>query len=159
GTPAYMSPEQAAGDDQLDGRSDVYSLATVVFEMLSGSLPFSAPNTRALIARRLIEPAPRLSSRNPGIPAHIDAAIAAALDIEPNVRPPTAAAFAASLGAPAELRAATPATTGAVAAEPPVLPATTMSGLGLPSIAVLPFVNLSSDPENEFFSDGITEEV
>ncbi|HYV96640.1 MAG TPA: protein kinase [Gemmatimonadaceae bacterium] len=159
GTPAYMSPEQAAGDDQLDGRSDVYSLATVVFEMLSGSVPFTASTTRALIARRFVEAAPRLSSRNPGIPEHIDAAIAAALEIEPSGRPPTAAAFAASLGAPAELRAATPAATGAVPAEPLVLPATTISGLGLPSIAVLPFVNLTSDPENEFFSDGITEEV
>ncbi|MDF3052814.1 MAG: protein kinase, partial [Geminicoccaceae bacterium] len=57
GTPAYMSPEQSSGDEEVDGRSDVYALATVVYEALTGATPFSGPSARAIIAKRLLEPA------------------------------------------------------------------------------------------------------
>ena len=60
GTPAYMSPEQASGDEDLDGRSDQYSLACVLYEMLAGAPPFSGTTPRATIARRFTEPPPSL---------------------------------------------------------------------------------------------------
>src|SRR5688500_13694944 len=94
GTPAYMSPEQAVGETEIDGRSDVYSLAIVFFEMVSGTLPFSAPTTQGLIAKRFVERPPRLSSRVAGIPAAVDDAVAAALALDPADRPAGALAFA-----------------------------------------------------------------
>jgi serine/threonine-protein kinase len=158
GTPAYMSPEQAAGDDQLDGRSDVYSLGTLVFEMLTGTVPFSAKTTHQLIAKRFIETAPRVATRCAGVPQHVDAAVAAALALEPADRPQTAAAFARLLGDPADVPAA--AASGASRAGTSTSRFTAAIGdPGMPSVAVLPFANLSSDPENEFLSDGITEEI
>ena len=98
GTPAYISPEQARAAPIIDGRSDTYSLACVLFEMLSGAPPFVATTTRAMITRRLRETAPRLDSVRPGFPRQIDEAIARALNIEPDDRFPTAGDFARALG-------------------------------------------------------------
>jgi len=163
GTPAYMSPEQAVGETELDGRSDVYSLAIVFFEMIAGSIPFSATTVQGLIAKRFVEPAPRLSSRAAGIPQEVDDAVAAALALDPAERPAGANAFAKLLrvaGGPAA-RTITPQTMSVPAASSQV-PNRTL-GIAtdptLPSVAVLPLVNLSSDAENEFLSDGITEEI
>ena len=89
-----MSPEQAVGTDEVDRRSDVYSLGTVVFEMLCGHPPFTAASTRALIARRFTETAPRIASLVPDVPNHVDEAVAAALSFEPDDRPATAGALA-----------------------------------------------------------------
>src|SRR5207302_168655 len=62
GTPGYMSPEQAAGERTLDARSDVYALGSVLYEMLAGEMPYSGPNAQAILAKRLSEPVPRLST-------------------------------------------------------------------------------------------------
>jgi serine/threonine-protein kinase len=137
GTPEYMSPEQAAGERTLDARSDVYSLGCVLYELLAGEAPHAGPSPKSLIARRFTEPAPRVRRVRPDVPAAVDEAVARALAPDPSDRFPTAAAFAEALAG----RVVT-----AAAPKPP-------------SVAVLPFLNLSPDPENEFFADGITEDV
>ncbi|MEP6507565.1 MAG: protein kinase [Gemmatimonadales bacterium] len=80
GTPAYMSPEQATADPALDGKSDQYSLATVVFEMLTGKPPLSGVNSTALLATKLLENAPRVRSLRPDVSDAIDTAVARGLD-------------------------------------------------------------------------------
>jgi len=157
GTPTYMSPEQAVGADEVDQRSDIYSLGTVVYEMLCGHPPFSATSTRALIARRFTETAPRLSSVVPDVPAYVDDAVAAALAFEPDDRPATAGALARLLAHAADRES--PRARFTLSAPPATRRAATISDDGMPSVAVLPFANLSGDPQNDYLSDGITEEI
>jgi len=97
GTPQYMSPEQATGERRLDGRSDLYSLAAVCYEMLSGVTPHVAPTTQALIAKLLTERPTRVRSVRSTVPPNIDAAIAKALEMTPADRFGTCAEFATAL--------------------------------------------------------------
>jgi hypothetical protein len=99
GTPSYMSPEQATGDRALDARSDVYSLAAVVYEMLAGEPPHTGATVQAVIARLLTERPTRLRTIRDTVPEGIDAAVAKALAKVPADRFPSARAFAASLTA------------------------------------------------------------
>jgi eukaryotic-like serine/threonine-protein kinase len=138
GTPAYMSPEQAAGEMEIDGRSDLYSLATVLYEMLAGEPPFTGPTVESVIAQRFTQVAPRITVKRTGVPRAVEAAIAVALARAPEDRFATMERFQAALVSKA--------------------PAHDEEG-GERSIAVLPFVNMSGDPANEFFSDGISEEI
>ncbi len=105
GSPRYMSPEQAAGTRQLDGRSDLYSLALVGYEMLAGVPPFVGPGVQAVLAQQITAPPPSLAERAPGAPLALIAAIERGLEKDPADRWPDAAAFAAALapliGAPA----------------------------------------------------------
>jgi serine/threonine protein kinase/Tfp pilus assembly protein PilF len=141
GTPAYMSPEQASAERDLDGRSDLYSLACVLFEMLAGQPPFAGSGARATMARHAVEPAPSIRSLRPAIPLAVDLALARALAKAPEDRFPTMAEFCEALVAPVPS---------------PPLQARTADRR---TIAVLPFVNSSADPENEYFSDGMTDEL
>ena len=100
GTPAYMSPEQATGDLRLDARSDVYSLAAVLYEMLAGEPPHTGPTAQAIIAKLLTEPPMRLSVVRGDVPAGIDAALARALAKPPAERFASAAGFAEALAGP-----------------------------------------------------------
>ncbi|MEO7085105.1 MAG: protein kinase [Gemmatimonadaceae bacterium] len=157
GTPAYMSPEQAAGEDQIDGRSDTYSLATVFYEMVVGTTPFHDRSALAMIAKRFTHVAPRMSSKVEDVPADVDNAVAHALAMRPNDRPALVAMFARALTGG---RRPSPAQTLDARTTRPATPRSfAVSETHMPSVAVLPFANLSSDPENEFFSDGITEEI
>jgi serine/threonine-protein kinase len=148
GTPAYMSPEQATGETEIDGRSDVYSLACVVYELLGGEPPFTGPTVQAVITKRLMDSAPHIRVlRN--VPVPMDEAVCKALAREPIDRFPTAMMFAEVL--------TTSAGVGRHAS--PVPEAKAAHVVDVKSIAVVPFVNLSADPENEYFSDGMTEEI
>ena len=149
GTPAYMSPEQAAGEQAVDARSDIFSLGCVVYEMLAGEPPFTGPSPQAVLAQRLTGPAPPLRSRRADVPQPVEAAVARALAPDPLARYPTAAAFASGLAAPASQPATTasatlPAVTGASAAR---------------SIGVLPFSDMSAERDQEYLADGIAEEI
>ena len=135
GTPEYMSPEQAAGERALNARTDVYSLGCVLYELLAGEPPHTGTTARSVIARRFTEPAPRVRRHRPAVAPALEQAIVTALAVDPADRYPSIAAFAEALAAPAR------------------------GAPGPASVAVLPFLNLSADPENEFFADGITEDV
>ena len=144
GTPQYMSPEQALGEG-ADARSDQYSLASVLFEMLTGETPYSGTTAYAILSKRLVDPVPSVRRLRSTVPFVVDRALTRALAKTPADRFPSVAAFAGELAS----AAVTPATGAAVTFERP----------HAASIAVLPFRNLSADPENEYFADGITDDV
>ena len=98
GTPAYMSPEQLSGE-KLDARSDIYSLALIVYQMLSGKLPFEGENTQARLIKRLIDSPVPLRRNAPSISAELESAVMAGLARSRDDRPASAAAFANSLQA------------------------------------------------------------
>lgn len=135
GTPAYMSPEQTAGEGEIDGRSDLYSLACVLYEMLAGHPPFTGDTVERLYAQHMVDTPPPVTSVRPSAPAAVAAALARALAKAPSDRFSSGQAFARAL----------------------VLPVP--APVARRSVAVLPFRSLSSDPENEYFADGITEDV
>jgi len=100
GTPQYMSPEQATGGRELDARSDVYSLAAVVYEMLAGEPPHTGPTVQAVIAKLLTERPTRIRTVRDTVPEGIDTAVAKALAKVPADRFGSAAEFAAALPVP-----------------------------------------------------------
>lgn len=140
GTPDYMSPEQASGDTALSSASDIYSLACVVFEMLAGEPPFASSNARQTLARQIVESARSVRGHRPDVPLSVEQALDVALRKEPSQRFRRAADFVAALTAPST--PATPSRAGRTRA-----------------VAVLPFVNASPDPDNEYLSDGLTDEL
>ncbi|MEP6688843.1 MAG: protein kinase [Gemmatimonadales bacterium] len=148
GTPTYMSPEQVEGLDHLDGRSDVYSLGAVLFEMLVGEPPFRGSSVLAVIANRLSSPVPSPRAFRELVPEAVDAAVRKAMATLPADRFSTAAQFAEALGTPATVAIAVGAAQAMV-----------QEVAAAKSVAVLPFENLSTDPENEYFSDGITDDI
>jgi len=93
GTPPYMSPEQAAATRTVDGRTDLYALGCVLFEMLTGDLAFSGPSAQAVLARHLAESPRRVTVVRPDLPARLDDILAHVLQKDPAARPPTGAAF------------------------------------------------------------------
>src|SRR6185437_12685842 len=97
GTPAYMSPEQAAGDKGIDARTDLYSLASVLYEMLAGEAPFTGATAQAVAAKRLSEPPPSVRAVRPSVPDSVDQAIRKALAPVPADRFATAGQFAQAL--------------------------------------------------------------
>ncbi|HEX6251558.1 MAG TPA: serine/threonine-protein kinase [Gemmatimonadaceae bacterium] len=98
GTPTYMSPEQGSGDRAVDSRSDQYSLACVVYEMIAGVPPFIGASAQAVIAQRFAHKPLPLSHYRPSVPAGIEAAVARALSLTPADRYGTIGAFVAALG-------------------------------------------------------------
>ncbi len=97
GTPAYMSPEQSAGDRRLDGRSDIYALGCVAYEMLAGQPPFTGPTAQAILARHAVDPPPPLHTVRATIPQAVEWAVERALAKVPADRFTTATEFAEAL--------------------------------------------------------------
>ncbi|CAN5887004.1 serine/threonine-protein kinase [soil metagenome] len=147
GTPAYMSPEQVS-DAPLDGRSDIYALGCVIFEMLVGRPPFTGTAPLMVLAQRLVSVAPSLRSAGAAVPAAVEHLVARSLaaSLEDRFQTATDLTLALSM-AERELTQGIPT------------PRATRPVPRVASLAVLPFVNMSTDPENEFFSDGMTEEL
>jgi eukaryotic-like serine/threonine-protein kinase len=148
GTPAYMSPEQVEDSKYLDARTDIYSLGCVLYEMLVGEPPFRGSTLTAVIANRLSSPAPSPRSARELVPEAVDTAVRKAMATTPADRFSTASQFADALSQPATVAIAV----GAAQA----IQSVAESGK---SVAVLPFENMSTDPENEYFSDGITDDI
>ena len=146
GTPAYVSPEQAAGEVNLDGRSDQYSLACVLYEMLSGERPFTGATAQAVLAKRFTETVRPLRTIRGAIPEYVERAVARAMSTDAAGRFATAAMFAQALAS----GLTTPTDTQTI--PQPVVSAAK-------SVAVLPFANMSADPDNEYFTDGMAEEI
>jgi serine/threonine-protein kinase len=136
GTVAYMSPEQARGD-AVDHRTDIWSLGVVLHEMLTGTRPFTSEYDQAVVYSILNEEPDSLKSLRPEIPIELDQAAAKTLRKDPGERFQSMGAFVSALSGISR-------------------PGTEKAS---PSIAVLPFVNMSPDPENEYFSDGLSEEL
>lgn len=97
GTPAYMSPEQIAGDESIDGRSDVFSLACVLYEMLAGRPPWIGTTMQAVLTRRFVEQPVSLRTLRPDVPRSVEVAVHRALALDPDDRFATAHEFAAAL--------------------------------------------------------------
>lgn len=97
GTPAYVSPEQATGD-HLDARSDIYSLACVLYEMLTGQAPFAGDSDQATIARRFTKPVPRIDELVRSVPSGISLAVAKAMSVNPQMRFPSVGRFMGAVG-------------------------------------------------------------
>ena len=147
GTPAYMSPEQAVGEGEPDGRSDVYSLGCTLFEMLTGSLPFTGSTAQALITKRFTEPVPSVRATRAEVTAELEEVVTRSLAREPAERFDSASQLVRALSAP---RVATPSTASAFA-----IPAAAQKT----SIAVLPFADMSPQKDQDYFCEGIAEEI
>jgi len=141
GTPEYMSPEQAAGEQNLGSPSDVYSLGCIVYEMLAGEPPILGPGPRATMAKQVTETPRPLRALRPEVPPHVERALGRALAKDPADRFASAGAFVAALQGQGSA------------------PGGPVSWTAARCIAVLPFVNASPDPDNEYLSDGITDEL
>jgi eukaryotic-like serine/threonine-protein kinase len=115
GTPAYMSPEQSAGDHAIDGRSDLYSLGVVGYQMLCGQPPFVANNTPSMLVKHLSEKPVPVDERWPDLPQDLARAVMICLEKDPNDRFPSAAAFGSALDGGSMPTLATRASTAATA--------------------------------------------
>ncbi len=180
GTPVYMSPEQAMGQGTVDGRSDLYSLGCVLYEMLAGEPPFQGSSPQALVARKLNETPPSLSSMRESVSPGLESAVRRALAKVPADRFGTAAEFAQAVVSVGKAEASAPPADASRArvlryallvlavlavlaiggtlwhmrtAEP-----SDSAAAGTRTVAVLPFENLGR-AEDEYFAAGITDEI
>src|SRR5688572_7325856 len=177
GTPGYMAPEQVAGE-QVDSRADIYAWGVVAWELLATRHPFASRTTRqAMLAAHLTEEAPSIET-HAKVPPAVAALVMSCLNKVPERRPQTASEILAVLDA-----AATPVPTASAASTASKRIASVVAGLAvvaavvflvprlrdrgapadtagtLPSIAVLPFENIGGDTAQEYFADGMTDEL
>ena len=148
GTPAYMSPEQASGEHEIDGRSDIYSLGCMLYEMLAGEPPFTGPTIQAIIVRRFTESVRPVRTLRPEVPEEVDRALLRALARDPGERFAVAGEFAQAL--------ATAVARITPAGAPTMV---TAQHRAIRSIAVLPFADMSPSKDQDYFCEGIAEEI
>ncbi len=168
GTPAYMSPEQA-GAAHIDGRSDLYSLGCVLYEMLAGTPPFTGPSTQALLARHALDAVPPLKTVRKSVPEHVEHVVMRALEKVAADRFPSAAALATALEAPAPIpgRSLRSRRLAALVAGIGLLLgggwlATRARSADAPlrrRLAVLPLENLMGDSTQNAFVDGLHQGI
>jgi len=181
GTILYMAPEQAAGDPEIDGRADIYSLGVTAYEMLSGAAPFAHLNPREMLTARLTLPPQPLSTVRKDVPAGLERLIARCLAIDPADRPQTAAELVEAFlrSGPITVRSGSRAArrvlvgalalVGAVAVSAGIYtrthPNTAAAESGVAAvpnlgvIAILPFVSLGADTTNAYLATGVTNAV
>jgi TolB-like protein/Flp pilus assembly protein TadD/predicted Ser/Thr protein kinase len=146
GTVAYMSPEQGRGE-RVDCRTDIWSLGVVLYEMITGELPFKADYEQAVVYSIMNEPPRSIRDVRSGTPLELEHVVTKALAKDPNERYELASDILSDLGA-IKKKIETKTDMEVTAESEPT-----------PSIAVLPFVNMSPDPDNEYFGDGLAEEL
>jgi serine/threonine-protein kinase len=183
GTPQYMSPEQATGDRAIDARTDIYSLAAVLYEMLTGEPPHAGTSAQAVIAKLMTEDVRPLTVLRRSVPTHVDAAVRRALEKLPADRFENAKAFGDALTNPSfassgptalptshtapaarlnRIAVATSFLAVAAVAIAFALFRTQRFGAqrGTPrSIAVLPFENMSADTSYDYLAEGMSDEL
>jgi serine/threonine-protein kinase len=177
GTPAYMSPEQAGGEREIDARTDVYSLGAVVYEMLAGQPPYTGATAGAIMARKAMEPVPSLKVVRETVPQAVEQAVTRALARAPADRFGSAQQFAEALVRAPEAAPGPAARSGGrvwlglgllATATAGMLLVTDAGGLrtrltgGAPgprieSLAVLPLENHSPDPQQDYLAAGMHE--
>ena len=144
GTPQYMAPEQAAADEMLDQRVDLYALGCVAYEMITGEPPFTGRSAASLIRAHFLDAPPPIGTKRADVPDALAALVERCLEKDPDDRPPTARDIIEVLDNLASAQRGGSAST---------------AGTEVPTIAVLPFASLGADQGNDHFADGLTDEV
>ncbi|HEX6574806.1 MAG TPA: serine/threonine-protein kinase, partial [Gemmatimonadaceae bacterium] len=190
GTPAYMAPEQALADPEIDHRADIYAFGILAYEVLTGSPPFKGKSAQATLAAHVVQPPDPIESKREGIPPEIAAMVMQCIEKKPSDRPQNASDLVAVFDAVGVSSTSGP--TVATGARPPAsLPAAVSKsrvrwvvgaavliavvaltwfsiskagggGSGsdaFNSVAVLPLVNVGGNRSDEYFSDGMTDEL
>jgi serine/threonine protein kinase/tetratricopeptide (TPR) repeat protein len=162
GTPAYMSPEQGLAEDDVDGRSDVYALGCVLYETISGRVPFHGSTPQALLAKHAAEAVPGLRESDPAIPVFVERAVAKALAKSPAERFQSPRAFADALTSGTVVARVGPRSWRKVAAAAVIVLAAVAWGAtailrdpAVERLAVLPPVNTLSTPDQEHIIQGM----
>jgi serine/threonine-protein kinase len=168
GTPQYMSPEQVAGDVNVDGRADLYALGCILYEMVSGVPPFQGSSVREVLAKRISEPAPKLTTSGVSAPPFVEAALQKVLATDPALRFGTAAEFGAALTPGGRVGGTTKTRRGLIVGVAAVAVLAIAGSLllrnrssreAIATVAVLPLTESVTDSSTAYLREGIPEAV